>query len=162
NLPSIASQLGGATNGVITFDIPKTDQTTSIIGIDTTIHICPNGPNERANPPECTVEINIAKMKLHIDAITPHSVKITGTVPVRLQKLPVDIGILGVVGLGAGGCNGGAPKFDYKDIPVDVELPLINTTTPPRDGYTKVDVDNAKINLTLSSDDVAICVDCGF
>src|SRR5262249_14970772 len=60
-----------------------------------------------------------------------------------------------------GGCSDGAPHFDYKDIPVEITLPLIGETTPPRDGYTKVDVDNALVNVDVTKDDVAVCKGCG-
>jgi MYXO-CTERM domain-containing protein len=163
NIPSVASQVIKAKNGVVTFEIPKSKTTQSFIGINVDITICRNGPNANNNPPECIAEINIKGMKLHMDAITPHSLKITGTVPVRLQDLPMNASVIGdfEVGLGSGGCNGGTPKFDYKDFPVQIEIPLIKETRAPREGYTKIDGDNAVINVGIGKGDVSICKDCG-
>jgi hypothetical protein len=165
NIPSVASQVIKANNGVITFDIPKSTSTQSFIGISVDITICRNGPNPNGNPPECVVEINIKGMKLHMDSITPHSIKVTGTVPVRLKDLPIHAGFDLDIGLGNGGCDSkGVPNFDYKDFPVDIEIPLIKETRAPRAGYTKIDAANAVINVNIQKGDVSVCNGggCGF
>ncbi len=157
NLGSIAgSVLGGANKGVINFAIPKISQSITI----TTLTVC-----DKPAAGECVADINIAGAKLHLDSANYSNVKnepairISGTIPVKVDSLPIDLGWLGSakVGVGNGGCNGGTPKMTYADVPVDVYLPLISETIAPRDGYTKVDTANAVINANLDKNYVAIC-----
>jgi MYXO-CTERM domain-containing protein len=161
NIPTLATNLLGGTSagGVIQFEIPKSESSAGI----GTLRVCPQGPDKNANPPRCVADINIGNANLKIDAITPSSVRIHGTIPVRVQNLPLNVPILGDVnvGLGSGTCAGGTPNFDYQDIPLEVILPLVQETIPPRDGYTKVDVKNAVIDPKITRDDVRLCKDCG-
>ncbi len=164
HLPHVASRAIQAKNGIITFEIPKREQTKTILLFDYQIHICPNGPNHGIDPPECVVEINFEGMKLQLDAVTPHAIQISGTIAARLRDLPVSADVLGDldVGLGSGSCgNNGLPNFDYKDIPIHVALPMIKDTVAPHEGYTKVDANNAVVEVTLDRNDVALCKDCG-
>ncbi len=45
----------------------------------------------------------------------------------------------------------------YKEFPLNVELPLVTETRLPRNGYTKVDVDNAIIDIGITENDLEIC-----
>jgi MYXO-CTERM domain-containing protein len=163
NLGGVASNILKSTGGVVDFDIPSSTSMQTFVFVPVTIKICPNGPNPKSMPPQCIANIEIGMAKLHVDAITKDSIKISGTIPVRLQDLPVNVSLLGdmEVGVGNGQCNNGVPQFDYKDFPVDVELPLVAETLAPRTGYTKVDTKNAVINVNITSNDVAICKPCG-
>src|SRR5690606_28031205 len=160
NLATLATQaLGPANvkNGVATFTIPKST------GSGATV--CP--PNN-PTPPQCQAEIGIGTMKVRVNAITPSRVKLDGVVPVRVRDLPVSaLGITMTVVAGdsskaPGGdlCDSsirGSETFPYKDIPIDIELPLVAETRVPRDGYTKVDVANAVIDFGLTNNDVEFC-----
>jgi hypothetical protein len=111
-----------------------------------------------------------------VNSITPNRVKIDGLLPIRIRDLPVSF-TLGLTvkayvvaadktqvpgqNLCAAGLRG-SDTLPYKDFPLNVELPLITETRAPRDGYTKVDVDNAIIDIGITKDDVEVCDDtCG-
>src|SRR5262249_25846086 len=103
------------------------------------------------------------------------ALRISGTIPLRVQYLPVNVGgtvNLGGFGVGVGqegnpNCNGGIPNgpngpgFDYFDFPIEVLLPLVTETIQPRDGYTKIDTKNAVINPTIDNNNIALCKSCG-
>jgi MYXO-CTERM domain-containing protein len=47
-------------------------------------------------------------------------------------------------------------------LPITISIPLVAETIAPRDGYTKIDIANAVINLdAISANDVQLCADCG-
>lgn len=173
NLPTIVSNLGlGGAGGVIEFPIPTS--TTTQAGTDITI--CPSGPTGD----RCRIDIKLGDAKLHIDGVTPHAVAITGTIPVRLKNLPINVKLPGIgsfriafdlgVGLGGTGPNGVNPPqcgsginpvADYHAFPLAITLPLISETNAPRDGLTKIDVKNAVFDIGITKSDVIICGDCG-
>jgi MYXO-CTERM domain-containing protein len=171
NLPKVVQTIL-KNNGTLSFDIPKTDQSASfgsgIFSIDFNAHICPNGANHTSNPPTCVVDVNIGDAKMKLDSITPHAIRISGTLPVRLKDLPITVDNTGPdlgdmdVGLGMGQCNGGTPAYDYKAFPVEIVIPIINGTLAPRDGFSFLDVNNAVIDPKVTKDDVDICKSCGF
>ena len=160
NMTTIAEKALGtnAPGGIVTFPIPKSSSTG--------FTICP--PNNPV-PPQCQAEIDIGKAKLRINAITPNKVKLDGTLPVRIRDLPLTM--LGffqayvVAGdrTQAPGQNlcasnlKGAATFPYKEFPLNVELPLVTETRPPRTGYTKVDVEKGIIDIAITKDDLEIC-----
>ncbi|WP_394830867.1 hypothetical protein LVJ94_30595 [Pendulispora rubella] len=163
----------GATDGVFAIEIPRADTSGSIDlpwplpDIDYSIHICPNGPRRDSDPPECLGEVNVGQAKLHLDAVAPDVVRASGTIPVRLRHLPVRIendgpslGTFGV-GLGAGGCNGDTPNFDYREFPFQLAIPWVAESNGPRAGYTKLDWNRALVDVGINKGDVAICKDCG-
>jgi MYXO-CTERM domain-containing protein len=151
NLGGIAGKALGTTGGVVTFAVPDSKTTlASIISVE----IC--------KPPvgtgDCVADINIAGAKLHIDAVTPNAITITGTVPVKADNIPVTTSLGSMnIGLGNGGCSGSNPSVTYADVPVNITLPIINGTTPPRDGYAMIDTANATVNATIDSSIVQIC-----
>ncbi len=166
-LPGLAGNLigGGTSGGVIEFEVPKSTGTLSI---------CPNGPNKTSDPPLCVAEIGIGNAKLHLDSIiasdpsgvdkkAQQGLLITGTIPIRIRDLPINIPVLGdlALGVGTGKCSDGKPNFTWKDFPISVKLPLVKETISPRDGYLKADLPNATIDLTIVRDDLQICKDCG-
>lgn len=178
NLGAIAGKALMGQNGVISFNIPSSTNKQTLLGFfDVTLKICPNGPNPNANPKECIADVMISGAKLHLDAASyaqangEPALRISGTIPLRVQNLPVNVdttlGSLGDFGLGVGKagnpqCNGGTPNYDYFDFPIEVILPLISETIQPRDGYTKIDTKNAIINPTLTAANVGLCKNCGF
>jgi hypothetical protein len=188
NLPAIASQVAGATGGKLNIDIPYSDlgtsnvvQTTCVAGscllkVDIHPELCPGGPDPTANPPKCEAQVGIGQSTFRIDAVTPHNVDVTASIPLVLDNTPIKAAISGdvaYVGFGPitltlnvaygsnGSCNGATPIVSPKALPVDVSIPLVAETIAPRTGYTKVDVDNAAVNLSAISGDIQICADCG-
>src|SRR5262249_39084669 len=56
----------------------------------------------------------------------------------------------------------GAANFPFREFPLNVELPLVTETRPPRIGYTKLDSEKAIIDIAITKNDVEICDDtCG-
>jgi hypothetical protein len=161
NIGALAGKLLGGSGGVINFDVPTSMQSITELGFITiNLTICPNGPSSTTNPPSCIADINIGGAMLTLDAITPSSIKISGTIPIKLQDLPITTSLGSLdIGVGTGDCSGpgGLPNMDYIAIPVDIELPLVADTIAPRVGYTKIDAANAVVNVTITSDDVQIC-----
>ncbi len=165
-------------SGPATFPIPTSTQTghadvpvgIGTVPIDYTIHICPDGAKPTANPPTCLGEIDLQTTKLKIDALAPNALRLRGDFPIRMRDLPLKVEASGAsftAGVGFGkasgsGCLGAMPTVDYKTFPIDITLPFVAETNLPRDGYTKIDVDNAVVHATLAKDDITICGDCGF
>lgn len=152
----------GAKNGVATFDIPPGTGNPKICSVAT------------PGPSQCNAEIGIGKSKLRVNAITPNRVKIDGLLPVRIRDLPasytlgLSVKFFVVAGdkTKAPGQNlcgqRGSDAMAFKEFPVNIELPLVTENRIPRNGYTKVDVDNAVIDIGITEDDIEVCDDtCG-
>ncbi|HEY2369392.1 MAG TPA: hypothetical protein VGH87_23505 [Polyangiaceae bacterium] len=151
NLGAIAGQVLGG--GTITYPIGKTSDD---LGLGNSVTIC-NNPNST----QCQAMINIAGAKLTLTAVHPDSLVISGTVPVKVQDIPVEVYIFTIdtctihASLGTGGnCDA---NVAYVDVPVSVTLPLIDETIAPRDGYTKVDASNATVTATISDSMINFC-----
>jgi hypothetical protein len=163
-LGPIAASALGAKNGIMQIGIPESPINASGLSGK----ICPGGPDPAATPPKCEVSVNLAGSTFMIDAVTPSAIDIAATIPVELDDTPVSVDVgasLTIhIGYGANGtCNGsGSVSVDPKPLPVKISLPLVADTTAPRTGYTKIDVDDAVIDLSaISSDDVTVCANCG-
>lgn len=160
NLGLLAEKALGtsAPGGVASFTIPRSSQSLATI-------CTPAAPK----PPQCEAQIDIGKAKLRINSITPNKVKIDGLLPVRISDLPIQlIGIFNAAVVagdatqapGGNLCSTairGKPNFPFKEFPLTVELPLVTETRIPRNGYTKVDVDKAIIDIGITENDVEIC-----
>ena len=134
----------------LTFNVP--DSTTSILGIS--IELCK--PPVSGN--ECVADVFVAEAHLHLDAVTPSAIQITGTIPVQVPDIPVTTSLGSMdIGIGNGSCNGNTPAVTYAQVPVSVTLPLVAQTQPPRVGYTKIDAANAAISATIDPSIVQIC-----
>lgn len=172
NLPPIASKLAGGQNGKIKFGVPSTtiEEKDFFLAFDLKATICPGGADPNANPPKCTAEVNIGAATFKIDSVTPDAVVVQGVIPLELDDTPVQlidpVGLTIHVGYGSNGTcvapNASRVSVQPKNLPVTVRIPLVAETTSPRDGYTKIDVDNAVIDLNaIQGGDVRICADCG-
>lgn len=161
-----ATALGeGAKGGIASFAIPQSTQSfASICSVGTPV----DG--------QCAAEIDIARAKLRINAVAPNKLKIDGLLPVRIRDLPVSfkLGLTFKSYVVAGDktkapdqnlCGAplrGATSMPFKEFPLNVELPLIQETRDPRDGYTKIDVDKAVIDIGITKEDIELCDDtCG-
>lgn len=152
----------GGSTPPLTFDIGASSD--DLAGI-ATANICQN-----ASSSQCVADINLPGAQLHIDAIAPANgpnmepaLQISGTVPVKIDDIPVGIEVLGInlcsvdIGVGNGSCNGSTPQMTYANVPVTATLPIISETLSPRDGYSIIDTDNAVINANIDSSIVQIC-----
>jgi MYXO-CTERM domain-containing protein len=86
------------TDGTLSFQIPKTQFTdyligsaTSLLALYVNIGICPAGADTGVTPNTCTVNVNVKDANLHLDGVTPHSLSLSGTIPLRLQDLPISV-----------------------------------------------------------------------
>ncbi len=154
NLGTIAGGVLGG--GTITYPIPKSSSSTGVPGTDFTI--CSN-PNSN----QCQAIVNLSGAKLTLTAVHPDSITIGGTIPLKVTDIPVDAHIVYIpcsvdVQFGTSfNCGANPITDDYADVPVNIVLPLVSETIAPRDGYTKVDVTNAQINVNISNNDVNFC-----
>jgi MYXO-CTERM domain-containing protein len=188
NAGDVVARIANAPGGVLSFDIPNADPPKTQIA-DLTIgkvlldpNVCPGGPDPKATPPRCRADIDIGKGIFRIDSVTPSAVKVKATIPIKLEDTPIaaelrgelfgaEFGI-GTITLhvgygnnvgGGSGCNGGKPEVAPHELPLEVTIPLVAESTAPRNGYTKIDVANATINLDgLGENDVKVCSSCGF
>ena len=158
NLGMVASKALGQTaaGGLVSFSPPLTfpipDSPTSILGIS--VELCK--PPVTAD--QCVADIFVQMANLHIDAITPSSIQVTGTIPVKVDDIPVTTTLGDMdIGIGNGTCNGSTPAVTYANVPVSVQLPLVAETQAPRNGYTKIDAANAAISATIDPSIVQIC-----
>ena len=164
NLGTLAKGLlGGNGTGVLTFGVPTTSGSKVI-----DYEVCPGGPNANANPPKCTAEVDAGSANLSISATGPHSVHIAGTLPVRLQNLPVHIKYLCTflgciesdVGITLNG-NGACPGDDqsYAQVPLDVVLSIEADTNMQhsRYGYSKIKAEKLDIDKNALQDAIHIC-----
>jgi MYXO-CTERM domain-containing protein len=184
NLPAVVSKMTNAPGGVLGFDIPNTNPPKTQIanlGIGKLLidpDVCPGGPDPKATPPKCHAAVGIGASTFQIDSITPNAVRVNAVIPVELEDTPITaelradpiiggefgIGSLTLhVGYGNGGCSNGKPNVTPHALPVSITIPLVEETISPRDGYTKIDVANAQIDLSgLNENDVHVCSSCGF
>ncbi|HEY1955659.1 MAG TPA: hypothetical protein VGH28_08600 [Polyangiaceae bacterium] len=149
NLGTIAGKaLGG---GTITYPIPKSSGTFSFV----TYTIC-----DKPTASQCQAVVNVGGANLTLTAVHPDSLTITGTIPVKVQDIPVNIdfqitscGLDASVGSG-GNCDSNVQAVN---VPVTITLPLVAETIAPRDGYTKVDTANAVVNATIDQNSINFC-----
>jgi MYXO-CTERM domain-containing protein len=189
NLPAIATKIASAPGGTLTIPIPDSDlgnsevvKTGCVLGacalrVDVDPHLCPGGPDPKATPPKCTASIGIGKATFKIDSVKPDNLTISAVIPLELDNTPVTAAVSGEV-VGAsfgptnltihaaygsnGSCNGPTPTVTANGLPITISIPLVAETIAPRDGYTKIDIANAVINLdAISANDVQLCADCG-
>ena len=149
--PNLLGSSASGTAGVVTFPINKSHVTiikapivgTELGGAD----VCPSGPDEKAKPPRCTAEIDLSRAKLSLSSKAPHNLLVSGTIAMRLQKLPVKgTGIVGFANVEGVLTKGGkcSPK-DYADIPVAIDISVEAEEDPKhtaRKGYTQIKILN--------------------
>lgn len=169
--PRLVGDFLGAKDGVLHFDIPKStfDADIPVLGTKP-VTICSDGPG--GEPPRCRATIGIGATELHVDAVTPNEVRLSGTIPLELSHTRTEIDDVPIAGTVAATIGyGEAPQCDDDSnlpvvegphlVPVAINIPIIRETTAPRNGYTKLDLDNARIDLTgIRKEEVQICVNC--
>jgi len=173
NAPDLATKLLDAKDGQMSINIPETTVGPNdlALGYDLAATICVGGADPSTG--RCVATVDIKQSKFTLDSVKPNALKVRGTVPLVLKNTPTnaklthsilpDLSITLYIGYGSGGCSGGRPAVGPYQLPLDITIPITAETTSPRDGYSKIDVQNAVINLDgLRSDEVQICSDCGF
>ncbi|MBI2388272.1 MAG: hypothetical protein HYV09_01535 [Deltaproteobacteria bacterium] len=164
NLPTVIQKVleGGGTSlkgGIMTFEIPKSNGSYKVppFGWPTINYsVCSTGPMPGATPPKCIVEINIAKISgVTLKAESPNKLTLHARIPIRLQRLPIDISVVGNVEatLGKDGkCN----PVEFLDVDMDAVILLQNIPDDAkhtvRAGYTKIFIDPAQ--FTFNKDQV--------
>lgn len=163
NLPAVVTKLLGSGSDTVQYPIPKTSGSIDLTVTNLNYTICSTGPDPGTTPPHCIAEIELGKTILHLDATTPNSVVVSGTIPVRMRDLPISSSVGGLdVSLGQNPqCSSGSADADFKAFPVTVSIPVVTETNPPRDGFAKLDLANATIDVGVTKNDVNVCSHCG-
>ncbi|WP_437718563.1 hypothetical protein WMF45_20300 [Sorangium sp. So ce448] len=152
--------LGGGEGGIITFPIPRSSGSALV---DYTV--CPGGADPNASPPRCAAEIDVGSAALHLEPRTPHNLRIRGSLPVRLQNLPILIDFLVTDSTVIATLNGNdaCPPDDqtFTNINLDVELSVEIDVNPQhsRQGYSRVKI----VRLGIDEDQLesGLQLDCG-
>ena len=151
---SLLSDMGQG--GVITFPIPESTSTTTILFVDCDITVCPGGADPNANPPKCNAEIDVGNANLDVTTKGPHNIVITGPLPIRLQNLPIDtcLGGMTVTLNGNSGCPGENQSFANVDLNVDISVEIDANPAHSRRGYTRLKVVDVSIDEGQLEDQV--------
>ncbi|MEZ4223720.1 MAG: hypothetical protein R3B13_22420 [Polyangiaceae bacterium] len=157
--PSVIGSAAQTNAGVVTFDVPPVAQEIKLGPISLgTAHVCKAGSKPTASPPECIVEADLGKAALTLATKAPHNLTITGTLAVRLQKAPLEFGIINsdVVLTAGGKCS---PR-DYANIPVTVDISVEVDDDPnhgTRKGYSKVKIETLTIDNNTINNSIGFC-----
>jgi hypothetical protein len=125
------------------------------------IENCPDGPDPNANPPKCTVEIDVGNAQLNIDTTNPHNIHITGPLPIRLQDLPIDIVYLFIPDSATGRLTGNGctdpPGFANINLDVDISIEVDTNQAHSRYGYSRVVVNKLDIDQDALQNSLNFC-----
>lgn len=162
NIPALAGQFldTEGQSGVITFEVPKDKGSSTGISYE----ICPDGPRDEGDKRTCTVEIDLGNSDFRIDATDPHNLKITGTLKIRLYKLPFKATAIGFIpvnshaAISGGDCPGSS--FASIDLSPGIDISLETDTNPShgsRAGLSKLDVKSLDFNQNQLRDSIRFC-----
>jgi hypothetical protein len=161
NLGTLAGTLisGGAMGGVITFPVPPTSG--SQFGIQ--YNICKNGAKPDGNPPECLAEIDIGKSAITIQTATPRNIVIGGTLPIRVQSVPIDI-VYGffpdsttMVLNGNQACPNNPQTFADIGLDISISIEIDAIQDHIRYGYSKVKIEKLGVNQDHLKNAIDFC-----
>lgn len=161
NLGPLAKQLlgGDAANGTLTFEVPTSSG--SQLGID--FEICPGGPDPAANPPKCVAEIGVGDANLTITPTAPHNLVITGTMPLRLQDLPIDVTYFFIPDSATGSlsgnesCPGEVSEFAQIPLTVNVSIESDKDASHSFNGYSRVRIQEFSVDKNAIEDSLNFC-----
>jgi hypothetical protein len=108
---------------VVRIPIPTTTSTGTGGGFPITVTICPSGASTSTSPPQCYLDTDIGHASWTFSGSSA-----SGTLPARLQDLPITVTVLGAsqtvyAGMGAGACgDGGIPDVSFAGVPVQLLL----------------------------------------
>lgn len=153
NLPSIASNLLGEADGVLTFNIDSISGSAGPLNYT----VCPSGPDPNANPPRCVAEINISGMDVTLNPQQPHNLSVTAQIPIRVQDLPVETSVCDftISMTGNGDCPGGT--FADVEATVLISIETDRTPTHARYGYTRVVIEDLSVVQSDITNAVEFC-----
>ncbi len=150
NLGAIAGKVAGGMTGTLEFAIPETPGSVSL-GIGSLSYtVCKGGPSD--TPKKCKIEGDLSNSNLNLSSQAPHDLVITGTIPVRLQDLPIktDLGSLDVTITGNQACPGGTSTFADIGITADISVEADTDMAHARYGYSRIRI----TQLTISQGDL--------
>jgi hypothetical protein len=163
NLTALVNQFGSGllVDGKFEQGIPSTSTALGPI----TANVCPQGPDLTSNPKKCVIEADIGKAKLSLAAAAPHTLALSGPMPVRAQlinieaplgpiKLPIQVSI------GKNADNACASQ-NFADVPIAVDISIVADTNPAhgtRTGLSRVKIE--KFDLNIDKGDIHICGKC--
>jgi len=142
---------GSAAGGVITFPVPESSGSMAIAKYK----LCYGGPKPGEMPPKCIVEIDVSKLSnVKLVSATPHELQVAATVPIRLQRLPIETrDLLGnspayaSATVGTGSCD----AVGFVGVPVTAVVSLESVPDDPthavRAGYTRIKIDPKKFTF---------------
>lgn len=139
-------------DGIMTFEISESTGKTKILFFDINYTVCKGGPKATEMPPKCEVEINLKGINgVKIESVTPHNMKVHANIPLRLQRLPLNISIVGDVDATLGKPPVDCGSVQFQSVPVDVDIALEEIPNDPkhavRAGYTKINIDPSKFTF---------------
>jgi len=141
---------GSVKDGVITFPIEESSGSMAIAKYK----LCYGGPKPGETPPKCIVEIEVAKLSaVKLEAIAAHELKVSATLPIRLQRLPIETrDLLGnspayaSATIGEGSCD----DVKFVGVPMTAFVSLEGVSDPKhavRAGYTRIRIDSKKLSF---------------
>ena len=153
NLGSILAKALGSSlpGGTGTFEIPESSGKMAIAQYK----LCYGGPKPGDTPPKCVVEVDFSKVSnVKIVAASPNELQLAATLPIRLQRLPIETrDLLGnspayaTATIGAGSCS----PVGFLGVPITASLALENVPDDPahaaRAGYTRIRFDPKKLTV---------------
>jgi hypothetical protein len=123
------------------------------------VSVCPGGADLNANPPTCVAGLDFAAAALTFERVTNASYSITGSVPVRIQKLPVQYsGLSGSVTLSENGACPPAPQT-FLFVPVTITFVTNAETGTALDVDTVLDETTVRNGLFLCDTSLALFFD---
>ncbi len=160
NIGAVASNLVGGGQGTLEFTIPTSNGSYDVppFGFPSISYtICDGGPQDMGTPKKCEVEINLAGAKLTVQSAAPHDLHVTGTIPVRLEDLPVKAAGIGAdVSLdGDGSCPGGS--FANIGLDIDISVETDTDMTHARYGNAMLKIQSMTVNKTDLENSVHFC-----
>jgi hypothetical protein len=161
NLAPLAKTLLGADSngGTLTFEVPESSGSSS--GIDYTV--CEGGPDPASNPPKCTAEIGIGEANLTLTPTAPHNLVVTGTIPLRLQNLPIDATLLFIpvsaeaTLSGNESCPGDNSEFAQIPVTINISIESNKDTTQSFNGYSQVRIQEFSVDKNAIEDSLHFC-----
>lgn len=149
NIGAIVSGVMGSSDGIFAYPVPSSNGDLTLV----TYEICPEGPVPDAVPPSCTAEVALAAAHLELAPEAPHELHVYGTLPVRIQSLPVllhwPLGIDGETIVTVNGNDVCPPsEQDFAEVGIDVVISVAidDNTDHARYGYSRIRVESIAVN----------------
>ncbi|MGC4118071.1 MAG: hypothetical protein QM765_26680 [Myxococcales bacterium] len=162
---NLGTILGGPfLNGVVSANLEKTVGAGA--GLDYTT--CPAGPNPGASPPSCVLEADYQNVNLTLTPDAPTTLHLAGTLPVRIQALPMHVkancigsfcAIDSDINASLNG-DGACPGGNFAALPTNVDVTLAVDQNPAdlaRYGYTVVRLQTVNFDGSALQNNISVC-----